>query len=133
MTGTTITAIEQDTNYLWKMKDGLVAAVAADDKEKIGEYREALLMLVSATDSKAVRIAAWRALAAAQTPAFCGPSDTVRPFVRRVVPIASAAVAAVMTACGFAASPSQVDPPEVAQMAVAYELPICVEWVDSCE
>jgi hypothetical protein len=131
VTGQAATAIEADTNYLWSMKAGLAAAVAADDKESISEYREALLMLISITESKSVRVAAWRALAAAQTPALSGPSDTVRPFVRRVVPVTALAV--IAAACSFAATPSMTDPPAIAQMAVAYELPVCAEWVDSCE
>jgi hypothetical protein len=132
--GQTVTAIEADTNYLWNMKGALAAAVAADDKEKISEYKEALLMLISLTESRAVKVAAWRALATAQATPLVGTSDTVRPFVRRVVPVSALAI--VAAACSFAAAPSMTDPPldlpfEVA--AVVIEQPSCAAWIDSCE
>lgn len=84
MRGQTATTIEADTSYLWKMKRRLAVAVAAEDKEKIDEHREALQMLISITDSRHVRAAAWRALAAAQAPSICNPSDTVLPFTAAV-------------------------------------------------
>ena len=134
MSSRVVTEVEADTNYLWSMKGGLADAVAADDKEKISEYREALLMLISITESKHVRIAAWRALAAAQTPALAGPSDTVRPFIRRSVPIASAALAVIVAACSLAATPSMTDPPlALLEATAAYEMPVCAAWVDPCE
>jgi hypothetical protein len=125
---------EADTNYLWNMKCGLAISVTANDKEGISEYREALLMLITVTESKAVRVAAWRALAAAETPALAGPSDTVRPFVKRVVPVAALAV--IAAACSFAATPSMTDPPAQAPIelvAVADEPNICAPWIDRCE
>jgi hypothetical protein len=130
------TVIEADTRYLWKMKGNLAIAVAAGDKESVSEYREALLMLISVTESKHVRMTAWRALAAAETVAIAGPSDNVRPFIRKVLPATSAALAVVVAACGLAATPSMTDPPmdlpfEVA--AVVIEQPSCEAWIDSCE
>lgn len=135
MKGQAATAVEADTNYLWKMKAGLSAAVAANDKEGIDEYTEALLMLISVTESQAVRIAAHRALASAQTTAVSGPSDTVLPFVRRVLPATSAALAVIVAACSLAATPVVPDPPAllVYEMAVADEPAVCAEWIDRCE
>jgi hypothetical protein len=130
MSSRVVTGVEADTNYLWSMKCGLAVAVAAKDKEKVSEYRDALLMLITVTESKSVRIAAWRALAAAETPVLAGPSDTVRPFVKRVAPVAALAV--IAAACSFAATPSMTDPPAT-EMAVAYELPVCAVWIDRCE
>jgi hypothetical protein len=115
------------------MKCGLAISVTANDKEGISEYREALLMLITVTESKAVRMAAWRVLAAAQTPAIAGPSGTVRPFVRKAAPVVSATLAVVVAACSLAAAPSMTDPPMDLPFEVALSEPNCAPWIDHCE
>lgn len=124
-----IAGLAAETRYVFNMAQGLASANTAEERS---EYEEALHMVADLTERPAVRVMAKRLLNRATQPAS-GPPAVIRPIVRRTRPLLPVFIAVAASACAWAATPSEVDPP-AAETAVAYDLPVyCAEGVDHCE